>query len=98
MTQTEYENLKLHTDDPFPKRTPIGVVVISNFETWKHATMWAGELVETRYYTLTLWDKPYGPYRTKPGSRVLYTMDEHGNIKSPSVFREPDTQEVKNEV
>ena len=85
MTQTEYEN----QNEEVPTRKPIGSVVIENFHMWKSSTVFAGEPIEIRYYNLMLWGKPHGPYRTNPGSNVLYTVDEHGNIKSPSVFREP---------
>jgi hypothetical protein len=90
MTQTEYEN----QTEAEPTRKPMGSVVIEKFHTWKQTTIEAGQPVEVRYYNLILWGEPYGPYRTKQGSNVLYTMDDDGNIKSPSCFREPEQESV----
>jgi len=89
MTQTEYEN---GTPDKLPSKAPIGSVVIERFRMWKHLTTFAGQPVEIRLYDLMLFGKFGWTYRTKPGSNILYTMDDHGNIKSPSVFREPYEQ------
>ena len=90
MTQTEYENPDRHSIRP--SRAPMGSVVIERFHMWKHEYMFAGELVEVRIYDLCLFGAfGWGPYRTDPkynGPR-LYSMDGDGNIKSPSVFREP---------
>lgn len=63
-------------------------VLIERFRMWEYRTTWAGEFVTLRRYDVQ-WDDTWLSYRTKPGSNVLYTMDGDGNIKSPSVFREP---------
>lgn len=87
MTQTEYEKQGLEPLGEFPKRTPVGTVEIERFRTWNQG--------EIRYYDLTLWDETYGTYRTWGSSNVLWTMDENGEVKSPSVFREPETATAK---
>lgn len=87
MTQTEYEN------QDFTNKVlhqPKGSVVIENYRTWKSTYMEAGKWVEVRYYQVTCMRSIYD-YRTNPkyDNGTLYTMDDDGNIKSPSVFREP---------
>jgi hypothetical protein len=89
MTQTEYENQNEET----PTRKPIGSVTIETFHMWKSQQQVDGKPVEVRYYNLTLWGKTYGPYTTNPkypDSPTLYTMDDDGNIKAASCFREPE--------
>jgi hypothetical protein len=89
MTQTEYEN---QTGDTLPSKAPIGSVVIERFHTWKQEIVIDGKPVEVRLYDLCLWGNYGWSYRTNPkypDSKTLYTMDDHGNVKSPSVFREP---------
>jgi len=89
MTQTEYENRKLE-DGELPTKAPIGSVIIEKFHVWTHHERINGKLEEIRLYNLCLWGEYGWSYRTKPGSNVLYTMDDHGNCKSPSCFREPE--------
>jgi hypothetical protein len=87
MTQAEYEA------QAGTQRAPRGSVVVQDFHSWSQTSMFAGREIETRYY----WVRSCGElfqYRTHPNYNdgILYTMDEDGNCKAPSVFREPCTE------
>jgi len=89
MTQTEYENQGNQPARPSAAR--IGSVVIEQYHKWTELDSFEGRTVETRVYRLNLWGEWTREYRTNPkyNTGTLWTMDGDGNVKSPSVFREP---------
>lgn len=84
MLQSEYE---AQTD---AKRLPMGSVIVEKFHTWKRNYVFAGREIEQRFYQVETCGEMF-EYCTNPdyNDAMLYTMDGHGNCKSPSVFREP---------
>jgi len=86
MLQSEYES------QSEIQRLPVGSVIIEKFHTWAHNYILGGESVEVRTYQVETCGDVF-QYRTNPkyDNGTLYTMDEHGNCKAPSVFREPQT-------
>lgn len=79
MTQTEYEN---QTE---VKRRPIGSVVVEKFRKWSNG---GGKFDKSDVYEVDCLGQLL-LYRTKEGTDILYTMDDDGNAKKPSVFRKP---------
>jgi len=88
ITQTEYEH------EPFTKAAlhrRRGSVIVEMFTTWKALRWFNGELREVRSYHVWSCGGVY-TYSTNPkypDSKTLWTLDDDGNCKSPSVFREP---------
>lgn len=89
MTQTDYENQSDRSGRPSVAR--IGSVVIERYHRWTEPDSFEGRTVETRVYRLNLWGEWTREYHTNPKYNIgtLWTTDDDGNLKSPSVFREP---------